>query len=107
CGQCGGKFVICSRMTYCCASWRTRGDAVCSIGLKVPRTLVESVLLGSIQRDLFTEQGLTVFKHEVARRLAEHRRTQRPDQSEARLQEVEREIEHIMMAIKAGILTPS
>ena len=75
CGQCGGKFVICEATKYGCSTWRTRGDSVCSNTLRVPRTLVETLLLASIQRDLFTEEGLAVFKQEVARLLAEHRRT--------------------------------
>ena len=71
--------------------------------------LVESLLLASIQRDLFTEECLDIFTREVTRLLAEQRRTQRPDlkQARIRLQAVEQEIAHIMTAIKAGILTAS
>ena len=58
CGQCGGKFVICEATKYGCSTWRTRGDSVCSNTLRVPRTLIETLLLASIQRDLFTEEGL-------------------------------------------------
>ena len=107
CGQCGGKFVICETIKYACSTWRTRGETVCSNSLKVSRKLVESVLLEAIQKDLFTEEGLAVFKDEVAHLLAEHRRARRPDQAQARkrLQEVEQEIANIMQAIKAGILT--
>ena len=109
CGQCGGKFVICESIKYACSTWRTRGESVCSNSLKVSRKLVESVLLAAIQKDLFTDEGLAVFRQEIARLLADQRRTRRPDveKATARLQVVEREIEHIMMAIKAGILTPS
>lgn len=107
CGHCGGKYIISEKTKYACSTWRTRGAAVCANSLKVSRTLVESVLLESIQRDLFTEEGLAVFKDEVARLLAEQRRRQKPEKAHAavRLQEVEREIEHIMQAIKQGILT--
>jgi site-specific DNA recombinase len=82
---------------------------VCSNSLKVSRKLVESVLLEAIPKDLFTEEGLAVFKEEVTRLLAEHRRTRRPDQAQAkkRLQDLEQEIANIMQAIKAGILTAS
>ena len=50
-----------------------------------------------------------MFKQEVTRLLADHRRTRKPDlaQATARLQVVEQEIAHIMTAIKAGIFTPS
>ena len=49
------------------------------------------------------------FEQEVARLLAERRRTQIPDRERlhAKLAEVEREIAYIMKAIKAGILTVS
>jgi site-specific DNA recombinase len=107
CGQCGGKFVICEKTKYGSSTWRTRGESVCPNAIKVPRKLVESLLLESIQRDLFTEEGLDVFKQEVARLLAEQRRTKRPELANAtkRLKAVEAEIEHIMKAIKAGIVT--
>jgi hypothetical protein len=70
---------------------------------------VESVLLQSIQRDLFTDEGFLVFKQEVTRLLAERLRAQAPDRERAnrQLQEVEGEIANIMTAIKAGILTMS
>ena len=101
--------MICEKTKYGCSTWRTRGESVCPNAIRVSRTLVESLLLESIQRDLFTEEGLAVFKQEVARLLAEQRRTRRPElaQATARLQEVESEIEHIMTAIKAGIVTVS
>ena len=109
CGTCGGKYVVCEATKYGCSTWRTRGESVCANSVRVERALVESLLLQSIRRDLFTEECLEIFKTEVARLLAEQRRTQRPDLKvlDTRLQVVEQEIAHIMTAIKAGILTPS
>ena len=77
--------------------------------MKVSRKLVETLLLESVLRDLFTEEGLAVFNQEVARFLADQRRTRKPElaQATARLKMVEAEIEHIMKAIKAGIVTVS
>ncbi|MBC7840014.1 MAG: hypothetical protein H7Y39_15465 [Nitrospiraceae bacterium] len=94
---------------YGCGGWQYRGQSVCSNTIKVSRAIVESVLLAAIQRDLFTEEGFMVFKQEVARLLAEHRRTQIPgrERLHSKLAEVEREIAHIMKAIKVGILTVS
>ncbi len=57
-----------------------RGEVVCSNSLKVSHKLVESVLLESIRKNLFTEEGLAVFKEKVARLLAEHRLTWRLNQ---------------------------
>jgi len=109
CGTCGGKFVVCCTAAYCCSNWRTRGESICSNALRVRRTLVESVLLAAIQRDLFTPEGLEVFKQEVVRLLAAHRRTRKPDvaKATARLKDVEQEIMHLIDAIKQGCLTAS
>jgi DNA invertase Pin-like site-specific DNA recombinase len=109
CGQCGNKFIIVDPKRYGCSGRLYRGTSVCSNTIKVSQKVVESVLLASIQHDLFTQQGFTVFKQEVTRLLAERRRTQAPDQERAtrRLEQVEREIANIMTAIKQGILTAS
>ena len=109
CGACGEKFVITGPTQYGCSTHRARGRSVCANTIRVPRTLVESVVLEAIQRDLFTEDGLEVFTAEVTRLLAEQRRTQPPDlaKAKARLAAVEQELVHIMTAIKAGILTVS
>ena len=109
CGLCGHKFVILDPTRYGCSGWKYRGLSVCTNTVMAPRTLVERVLREAIQRDLFTEEGLDVFKQEVARLLAEHRRTRKPDlaQATARLHAVEQEITYIMEAIKQGILTPT
>ena len=103
CAQCGHKFIIVDPRHYGCSGWQYRGQSVCSNTIKVSRAIVESVLLAAIQRDLFTEEGLMVFRQEVARLLAERRRTRIPEweQLHAKLAEV------IMKAIKAGILTVS
>ncbi|MDZ4857223.1 MAG: hypothetical protein SGJ26_20605 [Nitrospirota bacterium] len=94
---------------YGCSGWKYRGLSVCTNTVKASRAIVESVLLSAIQRDLFTKEGLALFTQEATRLLTEHRRTQKPDllHAKTRLQDVEREIENIMVAIKAGILTSS
>ncbi len=109
CGECGHKFVILDPTRYGCSGWKYRGLSVCTNTTMAPRKLVEELLLEAIQRDLFTEEGQAVFTREVAGLLTEHRRTGKPDllQAKKRLQDVDREIENIMVAIKAGILTPS
>jgi site-specific DNA recombinase len=109
CGSCGGKFVICGVKHYCCSTWRTRGASVCPNALRVTRQLVEEVLLAAIQKDLFTPDGLEVFKDEMARLLAEQRRTRRPDvaKATARLQAVEKELAQFVKAIAQGIFSAS
>ena len=94
---------------YGCSGWQYRGGSVCSNTIKVSRAVVESVLLESIQRDLFTDEGFTVFKQEVSRLLAERRKSQIPDQErvQEQLEPVERELANLLSAIKQGVVTVS
>ena len=109
CAQCGHKFVILDPTRYGCSGWKYRGLSVCSNTVMAPRKLVEGLLLDAIKDDLYTPEGQAIFTQEVARLLAERRRVQKPDLTQAatRLKTVEQEIAHIMTAIKAGILTVS
>ena len=109
CGQCGRKFVILDSTRYGCSGWKYRGLSVCTNTTMAPRKLVEGLLLEAIQRDLFTQEGQALFIQETTRLLAAQRRGQKPEHQQAtkRLQAVEQEIEHIMTAIKQGILTPT
>jgi site-specific DNA recombinase len=109
CGLCGHKFVILDPMRYGCSGWKYRGLSVCSNTTMAPRKLVEGLLLDAIQKDLFTAEGQALFVQETTKLLAAHRRGQPAEHQRAakRLQEVDQEIEHLMTAIKAGILTSS
>lgn len=109
CSQCGNRFVIVDPKRYGCSGWRYRGLTVCKNTIMAPRKLIESMLLEAVQRDLFTEENFKTFKQEVMRLVAERSRTYRPDHERARrrLEQVERELVHIMDAIKHGILTPT
>jgi hypothetical protein len=70
----------------------------------VSRQLVESLLLTAIQQDLFNEEGYAIVKQEVARLLAERRRSRTPDlaKAKARLAQVEQEIANVLAFVKAG-----
>ncbi|OAI44356.1 hypothetical protein AYO43_09255 [Nitrospira sp. SCGC AG-212-E16] len=107
CGECGENFVITGTAHYGCSAHRARGRSVCANALRVPRALVESVILEAIQRDLFSDEGLAVFTAEVTRLLATRPRTPDVAQAKTRLQAVEQEITHIMTAIRQGIITAS
>src|SRR5689334_22887108 len=78
CGQCSNKFVIVDPLRYACSGWLYRGQPVCANTIKVPRKLVERLLLGSIQDHIFTEEGLVRFQQDMTRLLAERRRTTTP-----------------------------
>ena len=107
CHCCGANYIIVDSYRYGCAKHRDRGSTVCKNDLKVPRKLVEERLLEGIKRDLFTDEGIALFKKEVARLLAEKARNQDRNHEKAkrRLAVVEGEIANIMKAIKQGILT--
>jgi hypothetical protein len=64
------------------------------------RVSISDTLPNSVQRDLFTEEGLALFKQETARLLAEHRRTTTPEivTLKAQLTEIDQQI--------ANMLTP-
>ena len=109
CGMCGRKFVVLSPTEYGCSGWKYRGLSVCQNIIKVSRQVVESRLLESIQKDLFTEEGFAIVRQEVARLLAERQRRQRPNliKTNTRLAKVEQEIANIVEAIKQGVITSS
>ncbi|MES9957107.1 MAG: recombinase family protein [Sedimenticola sp.] len=107
CGECGSNYVVISQYQYGCASHTNGGKHACPNTRRVSRKLVEARLLEGIKRDLFTEEAFKEFRRETSRLLAERKRTQQPNtkELELRLAETEREIENIMAAIKAGIIT--
>ena len=50
CDECrGGFFALTRQSTYGCGWHRDRGPAVCSNGLRVPRTALEARVLGAIR----------------------------------------------------------
>jgi hypothetical protein len=107
CGLCGHKFIVVDPLQYACSGWKYRG--ACANTVKVARKVVEALLLEAIQHELFTEEGLARFEQQVAKRLREHQQARKPERAQAEqyLQQVEREIENIMTAIKAGVVTPT
>ena len=108
CGQCGSNMVIHGATDYACSLWRTCGATkhTCTNNLAVQRTVVESLLPKAIQEDLFTEEGLQVFKQEFERYLLEQHKAKTSDQAQpqARLAAIEREIAHIRRRSRPGII---
>ena len=109
CGQCGANFIVVARDVYGCASVVNRGKAVCTNSFRVPRAVVESRLLDGIKRDLFTDEGITLFIKETTRLLTEQNTAlgAERERAEKRQAEIEQHIAHVMTAIKAGIITAS
>lgn len=107
CGCCGGSYAMVDVNRYGCTTHKDRGPTACANGLKVSRKLVETRLLAAIKADLFTPEGIELFRQEVSRLLAERAKHPRADTAKTRIVSVEKEIENIMKAIKAGIVTDS
>ena len=89
---------------YGCGSWQYRGASVCANTIKVSRTVAEAIILESLQKDLFTHEALALFKQETTRLLTQRRRDAAPEVAvtRARLVEVDRQIAHILAAVKKG-----
>lgn len=104
CSECGANFVVVSAYQYGCSSNVNGGKHACANTLRVSRALVERELLAGIKRDLFHPAAIAEFKREVSRALTEQKRKQKPDLGATRrkLGEVEKQIERMVAAIKAG-----
>jgi hypothetical protein len=109
CGVCGGTYIISGQYSYRCSTNVNRGDAACSNRVTVSRAIVEGRLLEAIKDELFTPEGIELFKAEVRRILSEkHTEANANTQKTKRqLEKMETEIANIMKAIKAGIITPT
>ena len=85
--MCGGQFSIRDVSRYGCSTCSKKGRSQCANDIKVSRALIESLLVQPIQRDLFTEEGFTVYRDEVVRELAALRKAKDPNatQAQARL----------------------
>ena len=105
CGVCGGAFIIVGPNHYGCATHKNRGESVCSNELTVRRTTVEQTLLADIKKSLLTDGAFRAFEVEVKKILKEAK----PDSSgtKRRLLDARKELENLMSAIRAGIITHS
>lgn len=92
---------------YGCASHRNGGAQLCNSKRRVKRAVVEQRLLAGIKEDLITPEAIDLFKNGTSRLLAERKNQQRPElqHKQQRLAEVDKEIDSIMAAIKAGVFT--
>ena len=109
CGCCGANYVMHSTTSYGCALNINGGDAACSNRLRLPRKLAELRLLDALKQDLFTPEASELFVKETTRLLRERAATLQPDLKRAQkdVEAANREIDNLMAAIKAGIITAS
>ncbi len=110
CGECGAHFVITGTAHYGCSTHRARGRSHCANTLRVPRALVERLLLDAIQRDLFTQDGQALFIQETTKLLTAHHRGRKPEQQQddaKQLKAVELELARLATAIATGGTLPA
>ena len=109
CGVCGSNFVMAGAKHYACASRTNGGTHACTNNLRVARSVAESKLLARIKAELGSPEYLDEFKRAVRQALtdardacAAHRQARAK-----RLAELSGEIEHMVAAVAAGLLSPA
>ena len=107
CDECESNFVVADYYRYACGGHINRGESVCKNGIRVPRKLVEERCLAALRTELLSPKNIEAAIKKTTRLLAEHNRNRQPvyEQAQRELAKVESEIQNIMAAIKAGILT--
>ena len=109
CAHCGANFVMHSVTSYGCAQNLNGGHAACSNGIRLPRRRAEKKLLDVVRQQLLTPEACEVFIDEVKKQLhgraAEMQTSSKQSQREA--DAAQREIDNIIAAIKAGIVSPT
>ena len=105
CGQCGKPYTIQGRTHYGCSGHKNQGESICTNKLTVKRATLENVLLIDIKKTLLSETAYQTFLDELKNLIAQTK----PDTSHIKrnLAQAKTELENIMSAIKAGIITPT
>jgi DNA invertase Pin-like site-specific DNA recombinase len=105
CGVCGAPFTIRGSRYYGCSNYQNRGASVCANGVSVKKATIERVLLAGVKESLLSEEAFRAFEAEARALLKEAR----PDPGLARrkLATANKELDNLMSAIKAGIITPT
>jgi DNA invertase Pin-like site-specific DNA recombinase len=105
CAQCEGNYVVTTRYQYGCSTRINRGTVVCDNAIRVSRELLERTLLARIKQDLLCPEGIELFLKETQRLM-----NQQPSPTQdlgKQLQQIEKEIQNLLNAIKKGLLTES
>lgn len=103
CADCGGPLVMVDAKAYACSVAKERGT--CSSRLRLPRREAEANLLAGVQQQLLSDEAFTAFRKAYAAAM----KSQKPDSDGAaqRLAAAERERANLMLALRAGIITPT
>jgi DNA invertase Pin-like site-specific DNA recombinase len=105
CGVCGERFTLSTRISYGCSSHLVYGNTACSNNLTIKRSTLEKVLLSNIKQELLSEEAYRSFESEARALL----KNECPDATpiKKKMSEAQKEVDNLMAAIKAGIITLS
>jgi site-specific DNA recombinase len=109
CAHCGANFVMHSVTSYGCAQNLNGGHAACPNEIRLPRRKAEKKLLDVVRQQLLTPEACVVFMGEVKKQLHARAAEMRTsiNQAQRDADALQREIDNIMTAIKAGVVTPT
>jgi len=109
CDPCGSHYVLAKPRYYGCTAHHDRGNAICSNGRLARRDVIEDRVVQLVFEQVFAADAVeyvTAQVNEAIRRLcipqADLRR-----QRERALSQARRELENVLAAIRAGLLTPA
>lgn len=112
CGECGGNMVIVSGGKYAkygCSNHWNKGESVCSNEIKIRKKDLEDRIISSLKLDFRNEFYVRYLTERVntliAKEHQEARQRWRKNALNDHLKKIEKEIENLLMAIKAGIIT--
>ena len=109
CGCCGASYTMCSTTSYGCSFNLNRGDAVCNNKLRIPRKLLEEILLSTVQEELLSEEAINLFIKETTKLLSDKNQEPKAEYAATKraMKSAKKEIDNLMSAIKAGVITPT
>ncbi len=109
CGECDSNFVIVDRYRYACGGHLNRGSSVCKNDIRVPCKLVEERCLAGTCNALLAPDAVKRIIQKTTHLIEERIRLRQPDSERLhnQLAKVTHEIDNILKAIKASILTAS
>jgi DNA invertase Pin-like site-specific DNA recombinase len=103
CEDCGGPLVVVDAYNYGCSTAKDRGT--CSSKLRLSRADTEHAMLAGIRQDFLSEDAFQRYVRALT--AAVKRAAPDAEAAKRRLADAQREVENIMAAIRAGIITPS
>ena len=109
CGCCGANYTMHSLTSYGCSFNISRGDSVCDNKLRVPRKLLEEILLHTVQEELLSDEAIQLFIEETTKLLSENKKKPHSEYTAHKhtMRAAKKEIDNLMKAIKAGVVTPT